>query len=98
MPSAPIDFNPFLRIERDEGGKSKHYVIHTRDPKFSMELIPDAEAPDKVGRGVIKRICLPNSCIGDYAKYSKLMTAAQEFFHQSFTEPVSKGETRRLQV
>ncbi len=97
MSSSP-DFNPFLRVERDEEGKSKHYVIHTRDPKFSMELLPDVDAPDKVGRGVIKRICLPNSCIGDYAKYSKLMTAAQEFFQQSFNDPVPKGAIRRLSV
>ena len=96
MPSVPDEFKHFLRIEREEGVKSSHYVVHTRDPKFSMELIPDREAPDKVGRGVIKRVCVPNSCIGDYTRYSKLMSAAQEFFHQSFSEPVSKVETRRM--
>ena len=91
-----MNFAHFLRIERESGGKSTHYVVHTRDPKFSVELIPDRDAPDKVGQGVIKRICVPNSCIGDYTKYSKLMTAAQEFFKQSFQEPAPKIETRRL--
>lgn len=93
-----MNFADFLRIERDEAGKSNHYVVHMRDPKFSMELIPDRDAPDKVGKGVIKRVCLPNSCIGDYTKYSKLISAAQEFFNQSFSEPVSKEETRRFQT
>ena len=96
MPPAPEEFSHFMRIEREDGSRSKHYVVHIRDPKFSMELIPDGEAPDKVGRGIIKRICIPNSCIGDYSKYSKLMSAAQEFFHQSFSEPAPKLETRRM--
>lgn len=93
-----MNFAHFLRIERDGGGGSSHMVIHLRDPKFSMELMPDRDAPDKVGRGVIKRICVPNSCLGDYSKYAKLMSAAQEFFRQSFQEPVSKEETRRFQT
>jgi hypothetical protein len=94
----PDDFAHFMRIEREDNKGSNHYVVHTKDPKFSMELIPDKEAPDKIGRGVIKRVCLPNSCIGDYTKYSKLMSAAQEFFRQSFTEPAPKAETRRFQA
>jgi len=91
-----MNFAHFLRIEREEGGKSSHFIVHTQDPKFSMELVPDREAPDKIGRGVIKRLCVPNSCIGDYSTYSKFITAAQEFFRQSFEEPVSKEETRRF--
>ena len=93
-----MDFAHFLRIEREGRGKSKHYVVHTRDPKFSMELAPDGDAPDKVGNGVIKRICLPNSAIGDYSKYSKWISAAQEFFKSSFNEPASKAETRRFKT
>jgi len=86
----------FLRIEREEHDGSRHYVVHTHDPKFSMELAPDREAPDKVGKGVIKRVCVPNSWAGDYGKYAKLMNAAQEFFTQSFAEPAPKGEARRF--
>lgn len=91
-----MNFPDFFRIERDGGGRSSHYVIHTRDPKFSMEIIPDRDAPDKIGRGVIKRICVPNSCLGDYTRYSEFVTTAQEFFRQSFSEPASKAETRRF--
>jgi len=89
----------FLRIERDAAsGGSTHYVVHTHDPKFSMELTPDRDAPNKVGRGVIKRVHVPNSWAGDYNRYAKLITQAQEFFTQSFDEPAPKAETRRFQA
>lgn len=91
-----MNFPHFLRIERERGDGSSHYVVHTQDPKFSMELVPDEAAPDKVGKGVIKRICIPNSWTGDYTKYSKFISAAQEFFQESFAEPAPKPETRRF--
>ena len=88
----------FLRIEREERDGSKHYVIHTQDPRFTLELTPDGSAPDRMGRGVIKRIHVPNSWAGDYTKYSKFIGAAQEFFAASLGEPVSKSEARRFQT
>lgn len=94
-----MNFSHFLRIERDgEGEPAKHHVIHTHDPKFSMELIPDGDAPNKIGRGVIKRVRVPNSWAGDYNQYAKLMAAAQEFFTKSFADPAAKSETRRFQA
>lgn len=86
----------FVRVEREESDGSRHYVVHMHDPRFSMEVIPDREAPDKVGRGVIKRVCLPNSWAGDYGKYAKLMNAAQEFFAESFAEPAPRRELRQF--
>lgn len=92
-----MNFSSFLRIERDgKAGGSRHYVLHTHDPKFSMELAPDGGAPDKIGKGVIKRVQVPNSWAGDYTKYSKFIAAAQDFFAQSFGEPAPKHEVRRL--
>lgn len=91
-----MDFAHFMRIERAVRGETHHYVIHTRDPKFSIELIPDAEAADKIGRGVIKRLRVPNSCVGDYGKCAQFVSVAQEFFRRSFAEPVTKIETRRF--
>lgn len=88
-----MEFPHFLRIEREGGGASRHTVIHTDDPKFSMELMPDTSAPDKVGKGIIKRVRVPNSWAGDYARYAKFMGAAQEFFGKSFAEPAPKAET-----
>jgi hypothetical protein len=91
-----MNLSEFLRIERENRDGSKHYVVHTHDPKFTMEVVPDSAAPDKIGRGVIKRIQVPNSWAGDYTKYSKFITAAQEFFAESFGEPQPKSETRRF--
>lgn len=82
-----------MRIERDAKSGAKHYVVHTTDPQFSMELTPDREAPDKMGRGVLKRICVPNSWAGDYTKYDKLMSAAQDFFAQSSAETDHRSGT-----
>lgn len=91
-----MNTSDFLRVEREGRDGSKYYVVHTHDPKFTMELTPDSAAPDKIGRGVIKRVHVPNSWAGDYTKYSKFISAAQEFFAQSFAPPVSKAETRRF--
>ncbi|MBW7895205.1 MAG: hypothetical protein H3C27_08835 [Opitutaceae bacterium] len=91
-----MSYNHFLRIERDEPAGPKHYVVHAADPRFSLELAPDREAPDQIGRGVIKRLCVPNSWAGNYGRYAKLIGAAQEFFQQSCAEPVAKAETRRF--
>jgi hypothetical protein len=88
----------FMRVEREDGdGRSRHFVVHVRDPRFTVEFAPDPEAPDKVGSGVLKRLCLPNSWAGNYGQYAPLVKAAQEFFRQSLlTETAPKPETRRL--
>lgn len=80
----PDHFPHFVRIDRD-GRRTgeRHFVVHTHNPTFTLELEPDGDAPDKVGRGVIKRVCVPNSWAGDYSKYSKLLAAAQDFFARS---------------
>jgi hypothetical protein len=51
-----------------------------------------------VGRGVIKRLCLPNSWAGDYGKTAKFLGAAQEFFAKSFAPPAPKSASRRFQA
>jgi hypothetical protein len=91
-----MDEDHFLRIEREGSGGSRHFVVHLSDPNFSVELAPDSGAPDKIGRGVIRRLRVPNSWAGDYGQYAKLLTAAQDFFAQSFAEPEPKAVTRRL--
>jgi hypothetical protein len=78
-----MNFSHFVRIDRNGRGRERHYVVHTHDPKFALELAPDREAPDQIGHGVIKRLRVPNSWAGDYGQASKMLTAAQEFFAQS---------------
>jgi len=82
-----MNFSHFVRIDRQRRGQERHYVVHTHDPKVTLELTPDGTAPDKVGQGVIKRVCVPNSWAGDYGQYAKLLTAAQEFFAESQAAP-----------
>ena len=78
-----MNFSHFVRIDREGRGGARHFVVHTHDPKFTLELTPDREAADQVGRGVIKRVCVPNSWASDYGQYGKMLAAAQEFFAQS---------------
>jgi len=93
-----MHFPQFLRIERDGPRSPRHTVVHMQSPEFWMELVPDAAAPDQVGQGVLKRICVPNSWAGDYQKYFRLVGAAQRFFAASFDAAEPKGLTRRLGV
>ena len=79
----PESFPQFVRIDREQRGRSHHFVVHTGSPAFSLELLPDTEAPDQAGKGVLKRLCVPNSWAGDYGKYARFISAAQEFFAQS---------------
>lgn len=72
-----------MRIDREQRGQSRHYVVRTADPKFTLELQPDGAAPDRIGRGVIKRLSVPNSWSGDYGRYARMVQEAQEFFGQS---------------
>lgn len=86
-----MSFAHFLRIDRDGRGHEQHYVVHTHNPKFTLELTPDREAPDRIGQGVIKRIWVPNSWAGDYGQYGKLLAAAQEFFASANAGPSNRG-------
>ena len=61
-----------------------------------MELAPDVGAPDRIGRGIIRRVSLPNSWAGDYGKCALALVTAQEFFRRSFGEPAPKLESRRM--
>jgi len=88
-----MNFSDFLRIECEGRDGSRHTVVHTGAPKFSLELVPDPAAPDKIGHGVIKRLCVPNSWAGDYTQYARHMNVAQEFFARSFAEPEKKSRT-----
>lgn len=90
-----MDSSAFVRIEREAPGGVRHYVVHAHDPQFSLELSPDDAAPDRRGRGVLRRLSVPNSWASDYTRYARLVSAAQEFFAQSLEEPAPKAESRR---
>lgn len=97
--SAVADFTGhFMRVEREApDGGARHFVVHVRDPKFSVEMSPDIDAADKVGAGVIKKVSVPNSWAGNYNQYAELLRQARDFFRQSMlAEPASKAESHRL--
>ncbi len=94
--SSKVNFSHYMRIERRESGHARHYVVHVGEPRFTMELALDAEAPDKIGRGIIRRVSLPNSWAGDYGRCAQALMTAQEFFRHSFGEPAPKMESRRF--
>ena len=70
-----MDTEHFIRIERIEGGRPRHYVVSRQEPGFSVEVIPE-DAP------AIRRVCLPNSWIGNYHRYTRLVAAAQAFLEK----------------
>lgn len=74
-----METDPFIRIERTEHGKTRHFVVSRSEPGFCLEVIPEA-AP--IGRPAIRRVCAPNSWNGDYHRYSRLVAAAQTFLEQ----------------
>ncbi len=88
-----MNFSHLVRVDREHRGQERHYVVRTHGPRFVLELTPDAHASGRVGKGVIKRLWVPNSWAGDYGQYSKLMTAAQEFFARAGR---SVGQVARL--
>ena len=90
-----MNLSEFLRIEREGGDGSRHYVVHLQDPKFSIELAPDPTAPNRVGRGVMIRLCVPNSWAGDYTRYAEYINAAQEVFEKTpGSDPASPAPGR----
>ncbi|MSU64685.1 MAG: hypothetical protein EXS38_00960 [Opitutus sp.] len=90
-----MNLSEFLRIEREGREGSRHYVLHLQDPKFSIELAPDPSAPDRVGRGVMMRLCVPNSWAGDYTSYAKYLNAAQEVFEKTLGRSASSPAPSR---
>ncbi len=91
-----MNFAHFTRIEQEVGGQHRLFVVHTQHPRFAVEFTLCAEGG---GTDLIKRICIPNSCVGDYGIYAKFIAAAQEFLRQSVaTPPVSKAETARYRA
>ena len=71
-----MDTEHFVRIERVENGRHRHFVVSRREPGFSVEVIPEGVP---VGRPSIRRVCLPNSWNGNYHRYARLVAAAQAF-------------------
>ena len=87
LAAVPDDTPQFVRVDRDGRRGARHFVVHGHEPRFALELDSDPAAPNGEGRGVIRRLCVPNSWAGDYGKYARLLTQAQDFFARASADP-----------
>lgn len=76
----------FLRVDQETAHGERHFVIHKADPPFSIEVEVNCDSSGRVKDFTLKRLRLPNSWTGDYAKYTRLVNAALAFFEQSCRE------------
>lgn len=76
----------FLMVRRDEGPTHRFFVVHARDPRFSIEVDPSYNPLGKSGAGFVKSIRINNSWTGDYHRCLSLVKQAEEFFRHSVLE------------
>lgn len=79
-------FSDFLMVKRQEDSGCRFYVVHSSDPRFSIEVDPAYNPLGKTGSGFIKSIRLNNSWSGDYHRCLSLVKQAEEFFRHSMLE------------
>lgn len=75
-----MDAEAFIRIEKVEDGRKRHYVVNRFEPGFSLEVDPPNSGLP--GRPAIRSVRLPNSWTGDYHRFSKLVAGAQSFLER----------------
>lgn len=85
----------FLIVKRREGDGCLYHVVHSSEPKFSIEVDPAYSPFGKPGCNFIKSIRLNNSWSGDYHRCFALVRKAEEFFRRSFEADFPDGETAR---
>ncbi len=78
-----MSLSNFLRVEKQEDGRSVSYILHTVPPKFAIEVDPDYDPEGKPGIHFIKSLRLTNSWRGDYHRCFSLLNRAESFFRQS---------------
>ena len=61
----------FVRIDREGRQGERHFVVHTHDPRFTAEFAEDGSPAGKGSKGVLKRVCVPNSWAGDYSQIGR---------------------------
>jgi hypothetical protein len=77
-----MDTQNFIRIERDEKGSNRHFVVNRKEPGFSVEVITQSHPDGQRKQPIIRRICMPNSWAANYHRYSRLLVAAESFLEQ----------------
>jgi len=72
-------FAGFCHIEKRSGKKPRHFVVHSRAPRFSAEVEFGTSGPAARGTGVIRSVRMPNSWSGDYDRAGALLGPAMAF-------------------
>jgi hypothetical protein len=81
-----MPFPDFLMVKREEGATNRFFVVHSQEPRFSIEVDPSYNPLGSKGSGFIKSIRLNNSWSGDYHRCLGLVKQAEEFFRHSVLE------------
>jgi hypothetical protein len=68
--------SPFLRVEKREENGSRHFIVHTQQPRLVVEFEERNDASDSIATPVIRRVCVPNSPIGGYRFCGSVMVSA----------------------
>ena len=76
-------FSNFVMVERDDGGTSRFFVTHSREPRFCIEIDPTYDPVGREGRGFIKSIHINNSWSGNYQHCLSYVQEAEQFFRQT---------------
>jgi hypothetical protein len=79
-------YSNFVMVERNEGARSRFFVIYSKEPHFCIEVDPSYNPAGKLGHGFIKSIRIKNSWTGDYHRCLSLAKEAEQFFRQSLQE------------
>lgn len=69
----------FCHVEKRGGERSRHFVVHSRSPQFTLEVGYEATDSDSRATSVIRSVRLPNSWSGDYHRCSALLGPALAF-------------------
>ncbi|RME68422.1 MAG: hypothetical protein D6781_11040 [Verrucomicrobia bacterium] len=69
----------FLHVVRRERGRARYFVVHPQAPRYVVEMDAVRDAQGR-SRGVIRRVCVPNSATGDYHLSAKHISKAMAFF------------------
>ncbi len=78
-----MSLSNFLRVEKEQGGRTVSYILHTVPPKFAIEVDPAYDPEGQPGHHFIKSLRLANSWHGDYHRCFPLLNRAETFFRQS---------------
>ncbi len=90
-----MSFSHFLRVEKQERGRTVSYILHTATPKFAIEIDPGYDPRSDSGSHFIKSLRLTNSWHGDYQRCLSLLGHAETFLRRAMDTPDAGAPFRK---